>query len=105
MMSICHLFYNSWDSGGQILSDIGEYVPTMSDMGGALQITGDVVHEVAVRGGKIVGGTVGGVTSEFIKQDPDTAAAIGSALKGGTLTMALVIGTMLAISGYNMMNP
>ena len=45
------------------------------------------------------------MTAGFSEQDPNTAGAIGSAFRGGTMTMALVIGTMLAISGYNMMNP
>jgi hypothetical protein len=102
LLSISHLMYSLSD--GQMLQDMGEYVPGMAQLGSALATTGDVAHDVAVRTGRAAGGTVGGFTKGFKDQDPETAAAIGSAFQGGTMTMALVVGTMLAVSGYNMMN-
>jgi hypothetical protein len=102
MLSICHLFYGSWESSGTIIEDMGEHgIHGVADV---LAITADAAHDLVVRGGRMIGGIFGGAANEFGKQAPDAAAKIGSILEGGTMTMALVIGTMLAISGYNMMN-
>ena len=85
-LAFVQLFYNNWDS----VATIGDYAPALpgvqdvsAGVGAALAATGDLAHEVVVRTGRAVGGTIGGMTGGFRDQDPDTAAAIGSAFKGG----------------------
>ena len=57
--------------------------------------------EFVVGTASTLGRGVGAATTGFRKEDPISAGAIGSAFKGGGMTIALVVGTMLAVSVYN----
>ena len=57
--------------------------------------------EFVVGTASTLGRGVGAATTGFRKEDPVSAGAIGSVFKGGGITVALVVGTMLAMSVYN----
>ena len=91
------------------LGDLGDSIrqieyPDWEDMEGAAGKLGESIEGTVNVIGRAVGAGIGGATAGFTEADPATAKAIGSIAMTGTVSIAMVIGVMLVIAGYNAVN-